>query len=96
MSIFKPRMYKKDIFQIDYQKLKQQGIKLIIFDLDNTITMVDKELPNDDVKKLITKLKKDFKIVIASNNIKSRVRKVSQYLECDDLYSIGKPSKKIL
>ena len=95
MSIFKPKMYKKNIFDIDYKYLKNNGVELIIFDLDNTILEIDKELPNEKIKILIKKLSKGFKIVIASNNVKERVSKVADYLECDHLYSIGKPTKKI-
>ena len=95
MKVFKPKEYYKSIFDINYSKLKKNNIKLIIFDLDNTILEVDKDLPKKEVKDLITKLKKDFIVVVASNNVKQRVRKVSEYLECDNLYSIGKPSKKI-
>lgn len=95
MSIFKPKMYKKNIFDVNYNSLKETGIKLIIFDLDNTILEVDKDLPDEKIKSLIKKLSKDFKIVIASNNVKERVSKVSKYLNCDHLYSIGKPTKKI-
>ena len=95
MSKFKPLEYKKSIFDIDYHNLKKKKIKLIVFDLDNTILEVDKELPSEQVKTLIKKLQKDFIIVIASNNVKERVRKVSEYLGCDNLYSIRKPTKKI-
>ena len=95
MNVFRPMMYKKNIFDINYDYLKEKGIKLIIFDLDNTILKVDQELPNERIKGLIKKLCQDFKIVIASNNVKERVSKVSKYLGCDHLYSIGKPTKKI-
>ena len=95
MSKFKPLEYKKNIFDINYDNLKKKKIKLIVFDLDNTILEVDKDLPSEKVKSFINKLQKDFIIVIASNNVKERVRKVSEYLGCDNLYSIGKPSKKI-
>ena len=37
MSFFKPAMYKKNIHEIDYIKLKDNGIKCLIFDLDNTL-----------------------------------------------------------
>ncbi len=95
MKVFRPKEYYKSIFDVDYDKLKSSKIKMIIFDLDNTILEVDKDLPKKEVKDLIAKLKKDFIIVVASNNTKQRVGKVSKYLECDNLYSIGKPSKKI-
>ena len=37
MGIFKPSMYKKSIFDIDYKKLQEQGISCLVFDLDNTL-----------------------------------------------------------
>ena len=37
MALYKPTMYKKNIFDIDYKKLKENGIKCLVFDLDNTL-----------------------------------------------------------
>ncbi len=95
MSIFKPLVYKKSIFDIDYDKLKSKQIKMLIFDLDNTILKVGDELPNNETLLLFKKLSKDFKIVIASNNIQKKVKKIAEYLNCDYLYSMMKPTKKI-
>ena len=95
MSKFKPCMYYKSIFDIKYNLLKDKGIKVLIFDLDNTILLVDEKEPNDKVIELITKLSKDFKIFIASNNYKERVRTVGDKLGVHAFYLIRKPSKKI-
>ena len=37
MNKYIPDMYYKSIFDIDYEKLVKQNIKLLLFDLDNTI-----------------------------------------------------------
>ena len=37
MALYKPTMYKKNIFDIDYEQLKKKGIKCLVFDLDNTL-----------------------------------------------------------
>ena len=37
MNLFYPSIYNKNILNINYEKLKEKGIKLLIFDLDNTI-----------------------------------------------------------
>ena len=95
MSKFKPNMYYKSIFDIKYNILKDRGIKVLIFDLDNTVVLVDEKEPNDKVKELISKLSKDFKIFIASNNYKDRVRRVGDSLNVHAFYLIRKPSKKI-
>ncbi len=73
MNLFKPTMYRKNIFEIDYQKLKEMGITCLIFDLDNTLGMVDQKKCPVRVKKLLKRLQKDFLILINSNNTKSRL-----------------------
>ena len=74
MGIFKPTMYKKNIYDINYKKLKEMGIKCLIFDLDNTLGLLEnKECPKE-TKVLLKKLQKDFKIFIASNNTKKRLK----------------------
>lgn len=66
-------MYKKDIFNIPYDKLKGDGIKCLIFDLDNTLALLeDKECPAV-VKEFIDRLKDDFFVLIITNNVRRRV-----------------------
>lgn len=73
MNKFRPTIYKKNIFSIDYKKLKKEGITCLIFDLDNTLALLeDKECP-EDTKKLIKKLQQDFLIFIISNSKKERI-----------------------
>ena len=78
-----PKMYQKSIFDISYDKLKEKGIKCLVFDLDNTLGLIDQELPNIDVVELFNKLKKDFDLYILSNNSKTeRVDKYKDALGC--------------
>ena len=72
-----PKMYQKSIFDISYDKLKEKGIKCLVFDLDNTLGLIDQELPNSDVVELFNKLKKDFDLYILSNN--SKTERVDKY-----------------
>ena len=95
MNKFKPRMYVKSIFDIDYALLKKKGIKVLVFDSDNTIITYDDVLPTEKVLKLFQELNRDFKIFLASNNSKERVLKISNYLNIDGFYKVNKPSKKI-
>ncbi len=73
MNKFRPTIYKKDIFSIDYKKLKEDGITCLVFDLDNTLALLEEKECPERVKKLIKKLQDDFLIFIISNNIKSRI-----------------------
>lgn len=68
MNKYIPKMYKKNILEIDYKKLKERNIKCLIFDLDNTLLAINKDIPEEDICKLINKIKKNFKIIILSNN----------------------------
>ena len=95
MGVFRPKSYYKSIFDINYDLLKRKNIKVIIFDLDNTIITVDEELPNDKVKELFNKISNEFKIFIASNNKKERVRRIGKYMGVHAFYSVVKPTKKI-
>ena len=75
MKKFIPKMYQKNIYTINYPKLKEKGIKLLIFDLDNTIGSVQEEIMNKRTADFLNKLAKDFIIVIASNSKEERVKK---------------------
>lgn len=92
---FIPKTYQKDVFQINYDKLKTNGIKLLIFDLDNTLSLIDETTPSLEIKKLINHLSKKFKILVASNNKEERVKIFCQELNCDYIYSSCKPTKKL-
>ena len=83
MALFKPDMYKKNIFDIDYERLKKSGIKCLVFDLDNTLGLIDEKECPKEVKKLLKKLKKDFTIFISSNNTHKRIVPYIEDLEID-------------
>lgn len=75
MKQYIPVLYYKNIYEINYQKLKQENIKNLLFDLDNTIIGANKRNVNEHVKKLFHTLKQDgFTIIIFSNSPKRRVR----------------------
>lgn len=94
MKLFMPKMYKKSIFDINYKLLKEKGIKCLIFDLDNTIALIDEHEAPTKTKKLFNKLKKDFKVIIISNNFKKRVSFYSKQLDVDFISFAMKPSTK--
>ena len=92
MSKFRPTIYKKNIFDIDYNKLKKEGIKCIVYDLDNTLGLISHEKCPDESKKLIKKLQKDFRVVIISNNTKKRLKPYLEELGIDGVSCSMKPS----
>ena len=100
MKYFKPTIYQKTIFDIPYKKLKKENIKLLLFDLDNTIIPFYDEIVPLKTKEKFTDLKKDFTVVIFSNSRKKRVKKIASQLDVFYLSFAKKPLpfsfKKIL
>lgn len=91
MSYLKPDIYQKSIFDINYKKLYKKGISCLIFDLDNTLALIDEAKCPDKVKKLINNLKQDFTVVIISNNVSKRIKPYKEELEIDAVAMAMKP-----
>jgi HAD superfamily phosphatase (TIGR01668 family) len=66
--ILKPDYNAKTIFEVKYNELKDFGVKVLVFDLDSTVMKSKSAVFTAEVLQLFTNLKKDFFIVIASNN----------------------------
>jgi HAD superfamily (subfamily IIIA) phosphatase len=93
MKIYRPDIYQKDVFSINYKNLKNKKIKVLIYDIDDTL------IPSNEIKlkketiNLITKLKKDFKIILLTNSPSFRSNKIKNQLDVD-CYSLSmKPLK---
>lgn len=91
MSYFKPDVYQKNIFDINYDKLYKKGIHYLIFDLDNTLALLEEKECPPRVKELITNLKKKFKVIMISNNVSSRIKPYKEELEIDTVSLALKP-----
>ena len=46
MDLLIPDVYQKSIYSINYKKLKKNGIKCLLFDLDNTIVPCKEKEPD--------------------------------------------------
>ncbi len=94
MGFFQPSIYQKTIFDINYKKLKEEGIQCLIFDLDNTLGLISHRNCPENTKELIQKLKKDFTVLISSNNTRRRLRPYLEELGIDGIAWSMKPSIK--
>ena len=92
MGLFIPKIYRKNIFDINFLKLKNDGIRCLIFDLDNTLGLISNNRCPDETRELIDKLKNDFIIVISSNNTKKRLLPYMDELKIDGIPWSMKPS----
>lgn len=94
LNKFIPDIYQKSIYDINYKKLKKNGVKCIIFDLDNTITPINVKKPSKKLKDLIEDLKEmNFRVLIISNSPKKRVEPFKDILGVDSAYFACKPLK---
>ncbi|HBA37883.1 MAG TPA: YqeG family HAD IIIA-type phosphatase [Firmicutes bacterium] len=101
MSVFLPDIYQKSVYAINYENLKNAGIKVILFDLDNTIAPVMADQPSKKMKELFEEIKNiGIRPIILSNSNKKRVEPFKDGLFVDAACSSHKPMsgkyKKIL
>jgi HAD superfamily phosphatase (TIGR01668 family) len=91
-KIFKPDYIELDIFKINYEKLKSNGMRGLIFDIDNTIVAYDNFLINEKTYELFKNLlERNFMVCFLSNNKKDRVLKFSKELKIHAFYRAFKP-----
>lgn len=92
---YKPNIYAKDIYSINYSKLLSNKIDTLLFDIDNTISDSKEKEPSKKAQNLFEKLKKEgFKIFIISNALKPRATRYGTKLEVKAYYFSAKPFKK--
>lgn len=89
-----PDSYYPNIYEINYNKLKENNYNTLLFDIDNTIAKVDDlNVPQKTIE-LFDKLKQlNFKILLFSNNHQERVTPISNKLNIPALSEAGKPEK---
>lgn len=89
-----PDMYQQSIYTINYKKLKEDGIKCLLFDLDNTCVSYEDKGPNEKLKNLFDKLgDMGFKVIIYSNAMKKRIEPFKKYLLVDCQAMARKPNR---
>lgn len=94
-SIFYPSIIAESIYDIDINELYNNGIRGLIFDIDNTLVGhgvldVDDKLLNwiKDLKNM------GFNICIVSNNKEYRVTKFNEKINVLTIYKASKPRKR--
>lgn len=95
--LLKPDHNLKNIYEIDLQLLKEQGIKAIFFDLDSTIMVSKSGEYHEKTEEWLKKVDEDFFIAVISNNTKSeyleQVRSISSF---QVIGNAKKPSTKAM
>lgn len=91
-NYIKANMYVKDIYDINYDKLKKMGITTLFFDLDNTLLKGHEHNIDEKRKTFLNKLQKDFKCLVISNSlIYFKVKRVCNDAQIDYIWHANKP-----
>ena len=92
---FIPTIYKETVFDVDYNKLYEKGVRLILTDLDNTLVSYKDDEVNDKLLNWLEQRKKEgFEIIIISNNSsETRVKEFAAKLDIEYLSRAMKPLK---
>ena len=87
-----PNVYQKSIYSIDYDKLKSHGVKLISFDIDETIAGDDDKYPPKPAVTLFEDLKKmGFQIMLLTNTNVKRAKRFGDLLGVKYVAEAKKP-----
>jgi HAD superfamily phosphatase (TIGR01668 family) len=91
---FKPDIYLSTVHELDTEVLKNNGIKGIIVDIDNTLVPWDTKEPDEKVINLVCSLGKEgFRVCILSNNTRKRVEEFNRCLNLPAIHKAVKPRK---
>lgn len=74
LNYFVPDYYIESYKLLNIEKLKENGIKLLICDIDNTLVPHDQQHMDEDAKAFLEKvIASGLEVVLVSNNTKERV-----------------------
>ncbi len=95
--IIKPDFEAKTVFEVDFDKLRDSGVKALVFDLDSTVLKSKTGIFSAQAMELFKNLQKDFLLLIASNNKKrDYIENVAQQVDFEVKGFANKPNPKII
>ena len=84
MFSFVPNHYVQNVNDIDFQKLKDKNIKIILCDVDNTLLIVGEKMPTADAFSFLEKAKNEgIKVILFSNGKTERISKLAAKLDLE-------------
>ncbi|HEY8347602.1 MAG TPA: YqeG family HAD IIIA-type phosphatase [Symbiobacteriaceae bacterium] len=95
MLSLRPGAYYRSIFHIDLERLKQQGFRAILLDLDNTMVPWNDPEPTPELLAWLQRVREmGFQVCIVSNNKGRRVREFATRLGIPFVSKAIKPRRK--
>jgi uncharacterized protein len=94
LKVLFPEHFYDSIYEINLEFLKDDGVKALILDLDNTIIARNSTVATEDLKEWLLRIEKaGFKACILSNNWKQRVETVATQVNLPLVARAAKPRK---
>lgn len=94
MQLLTPDLYVESIFHLNLDLLKEQNIKGLIIDIDNTLVAWDKKFASEETKAWLLGLKNaGFQVCLVSNNTEDRVVKFNEVLKLQAIHRATKPRR---
>lgn len=95
LTNFIPSEFVKSVFQITPEQLKEQGIKGIITDLDNTLVEWDRPDATPQLVEWFASMQQaGIQVTIVSNNNELRVKSFADPMQIPFIYKARKPFRK--
>lgn len=93
----KPDYTFEDIYAVDFEMLKNDGINVLLFDLDSTLMPSKSETFPIEVLELLQRLKNDFKLAIVSNNKNEKyINSARSQVDFEVISNAKKPDKTVI
>ena len=93
----KPDYNLKNIYEINFEDLKEQGIKCIMFDLDSTLMISKSGAFLPETLDWFKSFEKDFETAIISNNKNDKyIENANKIAPCKVIGKANKPNPKVM
>lgn len=91
---FYPKMWADSAYGLPYEKMKEKGIRGLIFDVDNTLAFHDVPADEKAVKLFLRFRQLGLKTCLLSNNKEPRVKAFAEAVGSHYVFKGGKPGVK--
>ncbi len=89
---FIPNEFHNSFFDVDFKKLYDQGFRIILSDLDNTLISYDEDKPTKEILDKYEVLESiGFELVLISNNVPSRISTFTENTKIKGFANARKP-----
>lgn len=92
-QLFYPDAYVDSVRSINFEKLREEGIEGVLFDIDNTLVPHGAGATEEVIRLFIRLSKLGLRTCLVSNNKKERVEMFNTIIGSPFIYKAGKPKK---